>query len=116
LPSAVEIDHFIPRARHPDDSVGNLVVAHVECNRAKSDYLASLQHLRRWLDWARTNEAELDRIAADRRWERHPDRTFGAARSIYLRLPRGVTLWRGRGAFEPAEPGDLEAAWRATAR
>lgn len=36
----VEVEHFIPWARYPDDGVHNLVAADPGCNQAKRDFLA----------------------------------------------------------------------------
>jgi hypothetical protein len=44
-----EIDHFVPWSRYPRDLAHNLVWAHKECNRRKSDLLAAETHLDRWL-------------------------------------------------------------------
>jgi HNH endonuclease len=44
-----EIDHFVPWSRYPRDLAHNLVLAHRECNRHKSDLLAAELHLDRWL-------------------------------------------------------------------
>lgn len=44
-----EIDHFIPWSRYSRDLVHNLVLAHKECNRWKSDLLAAETHLERWM-------------------------------------------------------------------
>jgi hypothetical protein len=44
-----DIDHFIPWSRYPRDLAHNLVLAHKECNRRKSDSLASENHLEGWL-------------------------------------------------------------------
>jgi hypothetical protein len=48
--STGHIDHFIPWSRYPRDLAHNLVLAHVECNRKKSDLLAAEFHLERWLE------------------------------------------------------------------
>jgi hypothetical protein len=47
---SVEVDHFIPWARHPDDAIQNLVLAHRSCNSAKRDFLAAASHLAHWND------------------------------------------------------------------
>jgi hypothetical protein len=47
--SAGQVDHFIPWSRYPRDLVHNLVLAHIQCNRDKSDLLAAEPHLERWL-------------------------------------------------------------------
>jgi len=44
-----EIDHFVPWSRYPRDLAHNLVLAHKECNRQKSDLLAAEVHLDRWM-------------------------------------------------------------------
>jgi len=44
-----EIDHFVPWSRYPRDLAHNLVLAHRECNRRKSDLLAAEVHLDGWL-------------------------------------------------------------------
>jgi hypothetical protein len=44
-----EIDHFVPWSRYPRDLAHNLVLAHKECNRHKSDLLAAEAHLDQWL-------------------------------------------------------------------
>jgi hypothetical protein len=44
-----EVDHFVPWSRYPRDLAHNLVLAHRECNRHKSDLLAAEVHLERWL-------------------------------------------------------------------
>ncbi len=46
---AGEVDHFVPWSRYPRDLAHNLVLAHKDCNRNKSDMLASEMHLDRWL-------------------------------------------------------------------
>jgi HNH endonuclease len=44
------VDHFIPWARYPVDLGHNLVLAHRDCNGAKSDTLAAEEHLSHWLE------------------------------------------------------------------
>jgi hypothetical protein len=44
-----EIDHFIPWSRYPRDLAHNLVLAHKQCNRKKSDLLAAEAHLDCWV-------------------------------------------------------------------
>ncbi|MCK5690391.1 hypothetical protein KAI87_14025, partial [Myxococcota bacterium] len=74
----IEIDHFIPWARYPDNGIHNLVAAHRKANNAKRDFLASKDHL---LHWTERNEVDsqseksLVSIAEHKRWENHPDYT-----------------------------------------
>jgi hypothetical protein len=99
-----EIDHFIAWSRHPDNGLDNLVAAHGSCNNYKRDSLAALEHLERWLARFRDDAKTMVAIAEKHRWPRHPTRTLAAARSNYLWLPDGTTLWRGRWNYELLDP------------
>jgi hypothetical protein len=48
LTSAPDVDHFIPWSRCRSDLAHNLVLAHKNCNAAKSDHLACEDHLESW--------------------------------------------------------------------
>jgi hypothetical protein len=89
----VEVDHFIPWARHPDDGVHNLVIAHPRCNRAKRDFLAATDHVERWVTRLGQHGADLDQLANEERWASRLERTHSVARSIYLRLREDARLW-----------------------
>jgi 5-methylcytosine-specific restriction endonuclease McrA len=54
-----QVDHFIPWSRYPADLGPNLVLAHDQCNRAKSDYLAAEEHLAAWAGRNRLHREEL---------------------------------------------------------
>jgi hypothetical protein len=100
------VDHFVPFARHPNDAIENLVVAHERCNGDKRDFLAAAEHVARWRE---RGAAELAEVAAHAGWETAPERSLGVARGIYLHLPPHVPLWlRGRD-FAPVEPERLTA-------
>ena len=91
-----EIDHFVPWSRYADNGLDNLVVACRACNNAKRNSLAAGPHLEKWCDRFNAGNdlaAELAGLAEAVGWERHPDRTLGVARAIYLRLPEDVLLW-----------------------
>lgn len=45
LTPQAQVDHFIPWSRYPVDLGHNFVLAHNQCNNAKSDYLAAEKHL-----------------------------------------------------------------------
>lgn len=47
--SDADVDHYIPFSLYPRDLAHNFVLAHPTCNRSKSDTLAALPHLERWL-------------------------------------------------------------------
>ena len=65
LSRLAQVDHFIPWARYPADLGHNFVLAHDRCNNAKSDYLASEDHLAAWIDRNRFHRAELDARLAE---------------------------------------------------
>ncbi len=48
--TSADVDHYIPFAQYPRDLAHNFVLAHPTCNRSKSDTLAALPHLERWLE------------------------------------------------------------------
>lgn len=54
----VHVDHFIPWSRYPLDLGHNFVLADERCNSDKGSRLASIEHLRRWIDRNRTVEAD----------------------------------------------------------
>ena len=54
-----QVDHFVPWARYPVDLGHNFVLAHVQCNNAKSDHLAAEDHLATWIDRNRLHRVEL---------------------------------------------------------
>lgn len=113
---AFDVDHFIPWSRHPDDGIENLVVADRSCNGHKRAHLAATAHVLRWVERnAGAQRADLDIIARDAGWESRPERTLGAASSIYLRLPDDFALWIGRDRFERPERAALQRVF-ATAR
>lgn len=59
LPKQTQVDHFIPWSRYPDDLGHNFVLAHNQCNNAKSDYLAAEKHLAAWAERNRLNKEEM---------------------------------------------------------
>ncbi len=110
LESAVDVDHFIPWARLPDDGLHNLVPAHHECNANKSDYFASVVHLERWLLRMKQRSEALGTIARDTGWDLNPDRGRGIARSIYNNLSTDMLLWDKVEKFVPLDKARLTAA------
>lgn len=91
---AVEVDHFIPWARHPDDAIQNLVLAHRTCNNAKRDFLAAAPHLARWnARLGSVGGRQLHELASEHRWPSETATGRSVARAIYLRLPSDAKLW-----------------------
>ena len=108
LTRKIEVDHFIPWARHPDDGIHNLVVAHDGCNRAKRDFLAATDHVERWDARLDAYAPDLEEIAERARWASDGSRTHSVARAIYLRLREDARLWLRSGEFVPPDPERLE--------
>lgn len=104
---ALEVDHFIPWARHPNNAIENLVASHASCNSSKSDYLAAETHLCRWLGRLQDHGDSLRQISSDVAWESASDTSFAVARGIYLRLPSETLLWQRSKSFQPAHCGTL---------
>jgi 5-methylcytosine-specific restriction endonuclease McrA len=59
LAKTTQVDHFIPWSRYPADLGHNFVLAHNECNNAKSDYLAAEGHLAAWTERNQLHQEEL---------------------------------------------------------
>ncbi|MEI6601437.1 MAG: HNH endonuclease [Comamonadaceae bacterium] len=57
-----DVDHFVPFSMYPRDLIHNFVLAHPSCNRSKSDTLAALPHLERWLEYITKNDDALQEI------------------------------------------------------
>jgi len=110
LRGEVDVDHFLPWSRYPDDRLDNLVVAHRRCNGQKKDFLASAKHLARWTQRLSDSDLALDQIADDVSWPRNTIRSLGVVRGTYLKLPDGIALWHTGQDFVPSHHrGLLEA-------
>jgi 5-methylcytosine-specific restriction endonuclease McrA len=48
--TAFDVDHYVPFSLYSRDLAHNFVLAHLTCNRSKSDTLAAKPHLERWLE------------------------------------------------------------------
>lgn len=60
LSRQTQVDHFVPWSRYPADLGHNFVLAHDNCNNAKSDFLAAEDHLAAWVERNREHRVELD--------------------------------------------------------
>ncbi|MFC1678692.1 HNH endonuclease [Elusimicrobiota bacterium] len=104
LSDKIDVDHFIPWARYPDNTIHNLVAAHGKCNGAKKAHLAASPHVTNWtkrFDLTAQINRDLTQVADHRKWELRPDRTLGVARSLYLRLGDEAMLWLRNKEFTP---------------
>ncbi len=107
LVGPVDVDHFVPWSRFPDDGLDNLVAAHPKCNNSKRDFLAAEQHVEQWVRRMAERAADLSAVASETGWFRDSNRTSSVASAIYLGLPAGTRLWLAPGQFWPSDPGRL---------
>jgi hypothetical protein len=103
----VEVDHFVPWSRLPNDALGNLVLADRRCNGAKRDHYADLPLLRRW---ASRPAAVLEQVAEAARWPLQVERSRQVARGLYAHLPSGTPLWQEPGVFRVLDRSELADA------
>ena len=102
-----EVDHFIPWARHPDNGIHTLVVAHRACNGSKLDHLAAARHVEHWRERSGTCGEALEQISEELHGESSQERILGVARAIYLHLPAESRLWVSRGEFASVNRAEL---------
>lgn len=105
----VEVDHFIPWSRWPNDAVENLVLADA-CNGHKSDHLAAADHARRWAARLTDLSDDLAAIASSCGWGSESGRTLAIGRSSYFHLPTGTPLWLRGGTFADDDPRSIAGA------
>ena len=106
LRSRVEVDHFIPWSRWPNDAVENLVLADA-CNNHKRDHLAAGEHARRWAQRLVAGGADLTTLAGSAAWSSEPERSLSIGRSSYFHLPDGTPLWVLGSTFEADDPQEI---------
>lgn len=101
-----EVDHFIPWARYPNDSLTNYVVAHSKCNRDKRDHLAANSHVAHWVERISGVDSRMNdlvTIASNYQWELGEHTSFGVASAIYQHLQPEVELWKMGREFETVD-------------
>ena len=101
-----EVDHFIPWARYPNDSIANYVIAHNKCNNAKRDHLAANEHVGQWVSRLVGKKpvlADLATIADKYKWELGEQNSLGVAAAIYQHIQPEVELWKVGDEFELAD-------------
>lgn len=110
LHSRVDVDHFIPWSRVPNNALANLVAAHPSCNGDKSDHLASLRHVDAWRARAEIDRGALEEIAGETAWPMDADRSVKLARGVYVTLTDDARLWDGKNAWVEHERAAILAA------
>ncbi|AQP98720.1 endonuclease [Pseudoalteromonas aliena] len=100
---ALEIDHFIPFKRYPNDLAHNFVAAHSDCNNSKRDHLAALIHRDRWV------EQNLDIYSHEITKQLKPyfycdaDKSQSVSNWAYqVAQANSAKLWVAKGSFEEA--------------
>lgn len=99
LDRRVEVDHFIPWSRYPDDGLDNLVAVDPGCNGSKRDFLAAAEHVERWVLRSQELDGQLADVARAIRWHRDTRRSKSVASAMYLRLPESARLWVRQSEF-----------------
>ncbi len=96
-----EVDHFIPWSRYPVDLGHNFVLAHKECNRSKGDFLASGDHLVRWVERNTQYEEELINFFEKNEINHHLSTSFSIACWAYQKTANiGGKLWVSKNQFK----------------
>ena len=109
LGQRVEVDHFIPWSRWPNDAIENLVLADA-CNGHKSDHLAASEHVQRWAERGLERGDDLVEISESAGWLTEPARTFAIGRSTYFHLAGGTPLWIRAGTFADEDPRSIASS------
>jgi hypothetical protein len=112
LDAKLDVDHFIPWGRYPDNGLDNLVPSHPRCNNQKRDFIAAEDHLERWTSRIAHQDSDLTGIAEKSRWYRDTTRSLAVARSIYSQLPEGIRLWLKGNELVPADKKRVDEAFR----
>lgn len=103
-PRAVEVDHFIPWSRIPNDALGNLVLADSRCNNSKRNHYADIPLLVRW---ATRPATPLEELAAARGWPLQVEQSHSIARGLYAQLPVQQNVWVAPGVFTVLDRDEL---------
>ena len=101
-----DVDHFIPFSHYPRDLAHNFVLAHLTCNRSKSDTLAAGPHLERWLQRVDLHADNLSEIgtAAGMLADAQVSRKI-ADWGYTTAIARGGCAWLSPGRYEAINPG-----------
>lgn len=114
LRGAAEVDHFIPWSRSGNDGLANLVLAHRSCNNSKSNHIADVRHLERWL--ARVDPdagaALLTDVSEEANWPALRERSLSVAHATYGTLPPDMPLWWSREEFRAPDVAAIGPALR----
>lgn len=104
-----DVDHFVPFSMYPRDLMHNFVLAHPSCNRSKSDTLAALPHLERWLAFITLHDDSLNEIgeAAGRLSDGESCRSV-AGWGYANAMSSGGQAWLKSNAYQPVNQNYLD--------
>ncbi|WP_201532847.1 HNH endonuclease [Psychrobacter ciconiae] len=71
LKKDMEVDHFIPWSKYPNDTAHNFVLADRGCNNAKRDYLADIPFYERWQFRNQTYHQDITSFAIEKGFTAH---------------------------------------------
>lgn len=103
----VDVDHFVPWARAPNDGLQNLVLADRRCNNSKRDHWADPSLLN---TWASRPQDVLRQVADEADWPLRQVESRRIARGLYARLPEGTHMWQQPGVFAVLDRSRLSEA------
>jgi 5-methylcytosine-specific restriction endonuclease McrA len=101
-----QVDHFIPWSRYPADLGHNFVLAHIQCNSDKSDYVAAEEHLAAWAQRNADSRVELNERLIEASLPCDPSATVQIARWICHQTEKANgQVWVTRREMKHLSPG-----------
>lgn len=102
--TSADVDHYIPFSQYPRDLAHNFVLAHPACNRSKSDTLAALPHLERWLERMMSKADALTEIGAEAGFITEPMVAHQVGAWAYSNaVASGSKAWSSANNYEPID-------------
>lgn len=102
--TTADVDHYIPFSLYPRDLAQNFVLAHPACNRSKSDTLAALPHLERWLERLMSKSDSLAEIGGEAGFVTEPTVTLQVGAWAYSNAVASRShAWSSANNYEPID-------------
>lgn len=102
--TSADVDHYIPFSQYPRDLAHNFVLAHPACNRSKSDTLAALPHLERWLERMVSKADALAEIGGEAGFVTEPTVAHQVGAWAYSNaVASGSQAWASANIYEPID-------------
>lgn len=102
--TSADVDHYIPFSQYPRDLAHNFVLAHPACNRSKSDTLAALPHLERWLERMVSKADALAEIGGEAGFVSEPTVAHRVGAWAYSNaVASGSQAWSSANNYEPID-------------